>query len=400
MRTKPGDLITENALERPLLLLRDLPDMEVTSELGPSKTQVGAADLTVKLAENRRPVSGYVDVDNYGNRFSGEYRLGLNLNTGNLTGYGDLLSFRGFITNDNLMQFGRLSYIIPVGPYGTRVGVSGTAFEYELGKDFESLQSNGDGKVLHALRPAPVPAHAQRQPLRPGGGGAQGPRGPDRFRGTFEERKITAGKLGVVGDFRDRLLGQAQLLLRDLHRRASGISRHGSRGRPGARHRPCGRQLFQGQHRAAPPAADLDNFNLLLAYAAQLASKNLTAAEKMSLGGPNGVRAYPVGEEPRRHRPARHGRAALHRAQLSGVRRRLHAVYVRRLRAGQDAGGSASGRRRSPNKRSISAAASACRSGGRKLPGARGVAWSLDKETPISDRRSAIRVLVQAIKWF
>src|SRR5688572_18786564 len=37
---KPGDLITENALERPLLLLRDLPDVEVTSELGPSKTQV------------------------------------------------------------------------------------------------------------------------------------------------------------------------------------------------------------------------------------------------------------------------------------------------------------------------------------------------------------------------
>jgi hemolysin activation/secretion protein len=41
-----------------------------------------------------------------------------------------------------------------------------------------------------------------------------------------------------------------------------------------------------------------DQFNLLFAYTAQGANKNLSAAEKMALGGPNGVRAYPVGEAP------------------------------------------------------------------------------------------------------
>jgi hemolysin activation/secretion protein len=35
---------------------------------------------------------------------------------------------------------------------------------------------------------------------------------------------------------------------------------------------------------------------VLLALSGQQASKNLASAEKMSLGGPNGVRAYPVGE--------------------------------------------------------------------------------------------------------
>ena len=35
---------------------------------------------------------------------------------------------------------------------------------------------------------------------------------------------------------------------------------------------------------------------MLLALSGQQASKNLASAEKMSLGGPNGVRAYPVGE--------------------------------------------------------------------------------------------------------
>ena len=41
-----------------------------------------------------------------------------------------------------------------------------------------------------------------------------------------------------------------------------------------------------------------DQFNLLLAFSGQKASKNLITAEKISLGGPNGVRAYPVGEAP------------------------------------------------------------------------------------------------------
>jgi hemolysin activation/secretion protein len=39
-----------------------------------------------------------------------------------------------------------------------------------------------------------------------------------------------------------------------------------------------------------------DNSNLLLALQGQMASKNLMSAEKFSLGGPGGVRAYPTGE--------------------------------------------------------------------------------------------------------
>ncbi|MGH9694915.1 MAG: ShlB/FhaC/HecB family hemolysin secretion/activation protein, partial [Bryobacteraceae bacterium] len=39
-----------------------------------------------------------------------------------------------------------------------------------------------------------------------------------------------------------------------------------------------------------------ERVNLLLSFSGQRASKNLASAEKFSLGGPNGVRAYPVGE--------------------------------------------------------------------------------------------------------
>src|SRR5439155_6910687 len=39
-----------------------------------------------------------------------------------------------------------------------------------------------------------------------------------------------------------------------------------------------------------------DNASLLLSLSGQRATRNLASAEKFSLGGPNGVRAFPVGE--------------------------------------------------------------------------------------------------------
>src|SRR6185503_11804952 len=39
-----------------------------------------------------------------------------------------------------------------------------------------------------------------------------------------------------------------------------------------------------------------DDASVLLSVSGQIANRNLASAEKTSLGGPNGVRAYPVGE--------------------------------------------------------------------------------------------------------
>jgi hemolysin activation/secretion protein len=297
---KTGDLITENSLERPLLLLRDLPDMEVTSELGPSKTQLGAADLTVKISENAKHFNGYVDADNYGNRFSGEYRIGINLNAGDLTGYGDLLSFRGFVTDES-MKFGRLSYVVPLGHYGTRIGLSATAFDYRLGKDFASLGANGNGQVytIYALHPILrtrnanlfVQGAAERKDLEDK---------QDSVNAVVDQT-ITNGKLGVVGDFRDRLM-------------SGGLNSYSATVTSGKLEiQPDSALAFDQAPGTGPQTAGhfsklnvefrrlqrlTDQFNLLFAYAAQGANKNLTSAEKMALGGPQGVRAYPVGEAP------------------------------------------------------------------------------------------------------
>jgi len=401
---KPGDLITENSLERPLLLLRDLPNMEVTSELGPSKTQLGAADLTVKISENTKNFDGYVDADNHGNRFSGEYRIGINLNAGDLTGYGDLLSFRGFVT-DEAMKFGRLSYVIPLGHYGTRIGASATGFQYTLGKDFAAQGLNGEGQVytVYALHPLLrtrnanlfIQGAAERKDLEDRN---------DSINGVVDQT-ITNGKLGVVGDFRDRLMSgglnsysltvtggkleisPADALALDQSAIGSQAAGHFSK--------------FNVEYRRLQRLTD--QLNLLFAYAGQAANKNLTAAEKMALGGPNGVRAYPVGEAP--GDVGQVGTLELRwlvpKVQVFGGDLTL-STFIDHGQVLTQKDQPAAIAAVSANKRSITGAGvgvSLGREGNFLLR--MDIATPLDNETPQSDSKKVDpRVWVQAIKWF
>jgi len=67
---KAGDIITETGLEKPLILINDLPTAAVTSEIRPSQT-VSAADLRVNVDHGVGLLHGYVDVDNQCIRFHG-----------------------------------------------------------------------------------------------------------------------------------------------------------------------------------------------------------------------------------------------------------------------------------------------------------------------------------------
>ena len=69
----PGEVAHRRALERNLLLLSDLPGVAVKSTLKPGATP-GASDLLVEVAPGRR-VTGSVDFDTFGDRFSGQYRV-------------------------------------------------------------------------------------------------------------------------------------------------------------------------------------------------------------------------------------------------------------------------------------------------------------------------------------
>jgi len=292
---KQGQIITETGLERPLLIINDLPGAQVTSEIRPSRT-MGAADLRVNVDQTGGRFNGFVDADNHGNRFTGEYRVGANLNWNTPFGYGDQATFRGFVSDEG-MWYTRFAYLAPVGYLGTRAGVSFSKFEYRLTKDFASLRANGEGEVksIYAFHPLLRTRNTnlilqlsyEDKIL------------VDRVESTasVEERKISAWKAGAVGDFRDGFLGGGL--------NAYGLTwTHGDLGI--SPQNILANDLTIGHNTAGNftkynvDARRLqritDNANLLISFSGQRAIKNLASAEKFSLGGPNGVRAYPVGE--------------------------------------------------------------------------------------------------------
>lgn len=294
---KEGDYLTETGLERPLLLLSDLPNVVVSSEIGPSTKSIGAADLRVNIKESGGPISGYADFDNHGNRYTGEWRTGINLNANNVTGLGDQLSVRATTSNEE-MTFMRVAATAPVGYNGTRVGVSYSNFRYSLEKDFASLFAHGKGEVVtvYGLQPFVRTRNANLI----GQFSFENKMLTDRIdsSNSIEDRKINSVKVGLVGDFRDRVWGGA------LNSFSAVYTSGNLDIQPTA---VLGNDQSATGLRTAGQFAKFnydfrrlqrlnEDFNVLFAVSGQLASKNLASAEKMSLGGANGVRGYPVGQ--------------------------------------------------------------------------------------------------------
>ena len=296
---REGDLITETGLERPLLLLNDLPGAEVKSTIKPGG-QIGAADLDVEVTKASPMITGSVDADNHGNRFTGEYRFGATLNVNNISGFGDQLTVRGQLNDFHRTSQYRVGYVTPVWYYGTKVGINYANVRYGLTKtEFEALQATGHALVSNAVILHPFIRSRNLNLIGQANYETKALQDTTNSTNTVQDRKIKAGKYGLIGDFRDRMFG-------------GGLNSFGAVYTDGVLDFPS--ETLRNTDQAAGTGLNTggrfnklnidyqrlqlitDNFNLLFSFSGQNASKNLASAEKISLGGPNAVRAYPVSE--------------------------------------------------------------------------------------------------------
>ena len=115
----------------------------------------------------------------------------------------------------------------------------------------------------------------------------------DRQAAKGVEQNIYTYKGAFVGDFRDGVLGgglNAYGLTYTWGNAANSSAASGGDPRNTEGDFNKWNYDFRRQQRITEDAS------VLFSISGQLASKNLASAEKFSLGGPNGVRAYPVGE--------------------------------------------------------------------------------------------------------
>lgn len=146
-----GDVVLNAPLERRLLLLSDLPGVRTKATLAPG-TEVGTSDLIVDVTPGPL-ISGYIEADNAGSRFTGRYRAGGAINVNNPAGIGDQLSLR-LLASDDGLAYGRAAYSVPAGD--GRVGVSFAHLRYTLGREFEALDGSGTANIISAFGSYPL----------------------------------------------------------------------------------------------------------------------------------------------------------------------------------------------------------------------------------------------------
>lgn len=292
-----GAAVTGYALEKPVLLLREMTGYAAEARVEPG-LQVGEADVIVTVRAEGPRVDGFASVNNHGTRAAGAIRAMTNININNLLGLGDVLTLSGQQNDVSGTRVYSAGYTLPVGGAGTRIGFSVTRLDYALGRQFAALDATGIADVLTLNLSHPLIrsrtnnlyglVSVEQKKLR------------DKTTNPLQldDRKIDAIRAGLTGQYIDSLyglsgfnayrahatLGHVQLdpANFEIDQGAGGLNTAGTYGKLNLDYQRT--QFFS-------PSTSL-HASLQL----QAASRNLASAEKMSLGGPDGVRAYPVGE--------------------------------------------------------------------------------------------------------
>jgi len=141
-KLKGGDIISTKSLERQMLLIDDMGGVIVTNVDILPGSEVGKSDF-ILTSEAEPKYSGYAIADNYGSRYTGEYRLNVAGNINSLTKRGDVLGISALSSNTADMKNGRVSYATPLGYSGWSLDSALGYTTYKIGKEFEHLEIEG-----------------------------------------------------------------------------------------------------------------------------------------------------------------------------------------------------------------------------------------------------------------
>ena len=284
--------IKKQELEQQLYLMNDLPGVVAHGLIRPG-SETGTSDF-LTFADSTPRFKGNVGVDDWGNRYTGALRAYTQLDLLSPLRIGDHLSAYLMDSEFGGSKYGRVSYDVPVNGEGMRVGAAYGDLTYALGKEFTSLHAHGTASSASVYLMQPL-IRDQYNNLN--------------IQLVYDSRYLNDVQtpLQTVTDhkrldvFSEAFNGDHQGLNGSMTSYSMTVS-GGSLALDALTNAQDAQTYHtQGLYLKMLSTANTlqplrGRFSLYAALTTQFSDNNMDPEEKLSLGGPTGVRAYPQGE--------------------------------------------------------------------------------------------------------
>ena len=271
-----GQAIHANDIDRALLLMDDLPGINVTGHLTEGQRD-GETNLALS-ATDEALITGNATLDNQGSRSTGSDRLSVNLNFNSPARLGDALALNALKTQGSDYQ--RLGYTVPVGYSGWRAGVHGSRLSYRvITPEFEALNPHGTATTGGVDLSYPL-LRSQLQNVN--------------LALSYDSKKFDNTSNTITTTYGIKVYNATLSANQTDAWNGGGITNASVALTSGdkstdSRYTKLNLSLSRLQSLS-------DSLSLYASATTQVANQNLDSSEKIYLGGPMGVRAYPASE--------------------------------------------------------------------------------------------------------
>ena len=288
-----GQLVEVSHLDRGILLSDDLPGVTVGGVLAQGSTAL-TTDLIARVADEPL-VFGNAQADNTGPTSIGAYRVLGNLGMNSPLGVGDLLSATYIYSEGS--NYGRLSYTVPVGSDGLRVGVNGSTMAYRLiSSQFVALGATGTSSTGGVEANYPIIRSRSANLYVSGNADYRQFSNSDAQQGLINQYSVMDYSIGLFGNSFDAIGGSGSnngsLVITSGNANLAGSPKQAS---VAAANNAQG-SFTKIRYGANRNQLIVGGLSLYGSVSGQATNANLDSSEMFYLGGAYGVRAYPTNE--------------------------------------------------------------------------------------------------------
>lgn len=291
-RQKPGDFLNLDDLDRSTSILNETPGLLVGTVLAPGQGD-GKTEAVVKV-QDKSLITAQAQVENQGARSTGVNKVSANGSLDDPFGIGDQVLLSANATEGS--SYAKVGYSFPVNYDGWRAGLNTSYMKYHLVGELASLNAVGNAKTFGFNASYPILRSAARNVSF-----ASSLDRKNYFNAanevTTSDKTIDVFVASVSGDSSDDL-GAGGLTLWSFNATSGQVDLSATSINETADR--LGAQTAGGYTKFAYSLSRLQRItevaSVWFSVNGQTAGKNMDSSEKMSLGGPSGVRAYPVSE--------------------------------------------------------------------------------------------------------